>query len=150
MLDLDALVAQMRTTQTKLVLLVGPQARCRAVLDAYAQQRDAPIVSVGAELARRLTVVAKIYRSIEAARIFRDLIETGAKDDVVLLANIEILFDRSLGLNPLLLMRQSARRETAVAIWPGTLRNGRLIYATVGHGEHQDIEPNGIQLAEVA
>lgn len=147
MLDLDSLVDQARVLSTKVILLVGPPPETRVVMNAYATRHDAPVVGVGAALSHRLLAVQKSYRPIEAARIFREIIDSGARDGVALLANLEALFDCTLALNPLLLMRQCARSNTVVAQWPGTLQNGRLVYAAVGHSEHKDYEPTGIQLA---
>lgn len=150
MLDLDSLAGQVRGLQTKVILLVGAPPATRAVIDTYATRHGATVVSVGGAISRRLLAVQKSYRPIEAARIFRELIDSGAKDGVTMLANLEALFDSTLELNPLLLMRQCARSNTVVAQWPGTLQNGRLVYAPVGHSEHKDYEPTGIQLAPVA
>jgi hypothetical protein len=150
MFDLDTLVGQVRGLQTKVILLVGPPPAARTVMAAYAKQHDAPVVSVGAALSRQLLAVQKSYRPIEAARIFREIIDNGARNGIALLANLEVLFDCTLELNPLLLMRQSARHNVLIAQWPGTLQGGRLIYAAVGHSEHKDYEPTGIQLASVA
>jgi hypothetical protein len=61
-----------------------------------------------------------------------------AKDDVLLLDNIEILFDCSLHLNPLDTLKRHAHARRVVAAWPGEFSDGRLTYAALGHPEHQD------------
>lgn len=150
MLELEPLVAQARALQSKVILIVGPPAAARAVMANYAKRHEATMIAVGAALARRLVAAQKTYRPIEAARHFREIIEAGAKDGVALLTNLEVLFEGTLEQNPLLLLRQSARSTVVIAPWPGTLQNGRLVYAAVGHSEHKDYEPTGIQLAQVA
>jgi len=148
MTDIEAAIADVRHLQNKLVLLVGSASATRSKLDEYARSHGTTVVSVGAQLSAQLHIVPKPYRTMETARIFRDIVSAKATGGVYLCANLEILFDTSLAINPLLLLRQSARRETIVAQWPGTLQNGRLQYAPVGHNEHKDLEPIGAQIVE--
>ncbi len=148
MTDIAAAVAAVRQLQNKLVLIVGSEPAARKKLDDYADSHSTAVVAVGAQLAAQLQLIPKQRRTFETARIFRDLISAKAKDGVCLCADIEILFDASLAIDPVLLLRQSARRETIVAHWPGTLQNGRLQYAPVGHNEYKNLEPIGVQIVE--
>jgi hypothetical protein len=60
-------------------------------------------------------------------------------------ANIELLFDRSLQLDPLDLLKRHAHAKRVVAVWPGELqgdtRTGRLTYADMGHPETSGLQP---------
>lgn len=150
MLEINNLVEQVRGLQSKMLLLVGKATAARDVLDAYARIHDSTVVGIGAALSRQLIAVQRSYRPIEAARVFREIVDSNAKNGVCLLTNLEVLFDTTLELDPLLLMRQSARTTTMVAVWPGIFQNGRLTYAMVGHPERRDYDSTGIQLASVA
>lgn len=55
--------------------------------------------------------------------------------DVVLLDNIEVLFDDSLKRDPLKLIQDLSRNKTIVAAWTGSVDKGHLIYAVPGHSE---------------
>jgi len=55
--------------------------------------------------------------------------------DVVLLDNLEILFDTGLEVEPLRLLQVSSRNRTIVASWNGSFRDGTLTYAEPGHPE---------------
>ena len=73
--------------------------------------------------------------------------------DLLLLDNIELLFDRSLQLDPLDLLKRHAHAKRVVAVWPGELqgdaRTGRLTYADMGHPEHQDYSLAGVVTFEI-
>ena len=55
--------------------------------------------------------------------------------DVVLLDNLEILFDTALELQPLRLLQVLDRNRTIIASWNGSYQGGTLIYAELGHPE---------------
>ena len=61
----------------------------------------------------------------------------GRDDPLVLLDNIEILFDVSFEQDPLRLLQGVSRNRTIVAAWNGTLANGYLTYAAPEHPEHR-------------
>ncbi len=55
--------------------------------------------------------------------------------DLVLLDNLEILFDTELEVEPLRLIQVSSRNRTIVASWNGSYQDGTLTYAEPGHPE---------------
>ena len=65
-----------------------------------------------------------------------------ALSDLVVLDNIEILFDAALRQDPLRLLQGVSRNRTIVAAWNGTLENGYLIYAASEHPEHRRYSPD--------
>lgn len=54
---------------------------------------------------------------------------------MVLLDNLEILFDTALEVEPLRLLQVSSRNRAIVASWNGSFRDGTLTYAEPGHPE---------------
>jgi hypothetical protein len=56
---------------------------------------------------------------------------------VVLIDNIEILFEVSLKQDPLRLLQQISRNRTVVATWNGTIAGGYLTYAATNHPEYR-------------
>ena len=54
---------------------------------------------------------------------------------MVLLDNLEILFDTGLEVEPLRLLQVSSRNRTIVASWNGAFQDGTLTYAEPGHPE---------------
>jgi hypothetical protein len=56
--------------------------------------------------------------------------------ELIVLDDIELLFDRTLQLNPIGLLKRPAQGQRVVASWPGELQENRLSYASMGHPEH--------------
>jgi hypothetical protein len=58
-----------------------------------------------------------------------------AQAGLVLLDNIEILFDVHLKQDPLRLLRGLSRNKTVVAAWNGSIVDGHITYAAADHPE---------------
>lgn len=119
------------------------------MLHELAQRRASTVLNIGSELGARLAALPVKQRALAVPEALRELADTHAAHGLVLLDNIELLFDRSLRLDPLDLLKQLARARRVVAVWPGQLREGRLIYAEMGHPEHQDYSIDGLVPFEI-
>jgi len=151
---LERLVDELGALHSKLVLLIGPpNTRKSALLHSLAQIKGIEPLNVGAELGRRLAAIPQRQRHLQTTAILRALADQHAAGDLLLLDNLELLFDRSLHLDPLDLLKRHAHARRVVAVWPGELqgdaRTGRLIYADMGHPEHQDYSLAGVVPFEV-
>lgn len=147
---LDRLVEEVGVRQSKLILIIGaPRAGKTALLQALAKNRGISVLSVGSELSKRLSVVPQRQRHLQTMTILRELAEQHATGDLLLMDNIELLFDRSLQLDPIDLLKRHAHVKRVVAVWPGDLRDGRLTYAEMGHPEHQDYGLTGLVPFEI-
>ncbi|AYF69796.1 BREX-3 system P-loop-containing protein BrxF [Pseudomonas aeruginosa] len=143
--QLNQRINEVGALQTKLVLLVGrPGSGKSPLIGALAQQRGAQVMNVGAALGRRLAVMSQRQRALQANVVLRDLADEYADGDLLLLDNLELLFDRSLKLDPLDLLKRHAHGRRVVAVWPGELREGRLVYAEMGHPEYRDYGLDGL------
>lgn len=142
---LDRLVGDVAALHSKLIVIVGASGAGKSALLANLGGRhDANVLNVGSELSRRLAVRPAKQRALAVSTILRDLADQHAVGDLLLLDNIELLFDRTLQLDPLDLLKRHAHARRVVAVWPGELRDGRLIYAEMGHPEHQDYGLEGL------
>lgn len=146
MLDkLEQLVGEIGALHNKLIVLTGPPGAGKSTLLAkLADLHDAQVMNVGLVLAKRLTPLAQRLRSLQAVNILRQEAEGYVVGDLLLLDNIELLFDQSLRLDPLDLLRRQAHSRRVIAVWPGELCDGRLSYAEIGHAEHQDYGLEGL------
>lgn len=146
MLDaLDRLVDDVSALHSKLILLIGgPHSGKSALLDALGSKRDLTPLRVGAELGSKLAALPQRRRQLQTTSILRELADQHAKGNLLLIDNIELLFDRTLQLDPLDLLKQHARVRRVVAVWPGQMNEGRITYATTGHPEHQDYGMDGL------
>lgn len=132
---LEQAIEQATSQYYRLVVLAGvPGSGKTAVLQSVAQKFGCPLVNVNLELSKKLLELTRAQRSTQVERLFKDVIavESG---DVVLLDNLEILFDTALEIEPLRLLQLSSRNRTIVASWNGSFQNGTLTYAEPGHPE---------------
>lgn len=147
---LEHLVDDITSLNSKLVLLVGPPRSGKsALLHQLSERRDAPVLNVGEALGRQLLAIPSTRRHLQAADFLKDLVDEIARQGVLLLDNIELLFDRTLQLNPLDLLKRHAHARRVIAVWPGELRERRLSYAATGHPEHQDYGIDGLVPFEI-
>ena len=128
----------------RLVLVVGAEGAGKTTaLRDLTDTTGAPLINVGVELSRRLLDLAEWQRPIRVAPLLDQIVaETGS--DVILLDNIEVLFDVALHQDPLLLLRGLSRRRTVVASWNGSMEEGHVEYAVPGHPEHRRCPADGV------
>jgi hypothetical protein len=151
---LERLVNEVGALQSKLILLIGsPNSGKTALLQTIAKNRGVTPLNVGAELGGRLAGMPQKQRHLQTTTFLRELADQHATGDLLLLDNIELLFDRSLQLDPLDLLKRHAHVKRVVSVWPGELqgdtRTGRLTYADMGHPEHQDYSLAGVVPFEI-
>ena len=127
----------------RLVLVVGPDGSGKtSALRDVAERIDAPLVNVGLELSRRLLDLTERQRRIRAPELLGRIV-TETASDIVLLDNVELLFDVALHQNPLGLLQRLSRRRTVVATWNGSMEDGHILYAVPGHPEYRRYPVDG-------
>jgi len=142
--NLDQLVGDVGALQVKLILLIGvPGIGKTSLLSALGKSRQVSVLNIGVELGRRLSVISQKQRHLFIGTVLSELADQYAKGDILMIDNIEILFDRTLQLDPLDILKRHAHARRVVAVWPGELRSGRLTYAEMGHAEFQDYPIEG-------
>lgn len=75
-------------------------------------------------------------RALQVHILLEDILRQ-ADNEVVLLDNIEILFEVALKQDPLRLLLGVSRNRTVVATWNGEIKNNSLTYAAPGHPEYK-------------
>jgi hypothetical protein len=147
---LERLVDEVSALHSKLVLIIGsPKKGKTALLHTLSKNRGVSTLNIGATLGHRLAAIPQRLRHLQTTSLLRELADQHASGDLLLLDNIELLFDRSLQLDPLDLLRRHAHAKRVVAVWPGELRDGRLTYADMGHPEHQEYGLMGLVPFEI-
>src|SRR5690348_15989619 len=116
---LDRLIRDVAALHSKLIVIVGAAGAGKSALLAELGKRHGThVVNVGSELGRRLAARSVKQRALAAPALLRELANEAAAKGVVLLDNVELLFDHTLRLDPLDLLKQLARSERVVVVWP--------------------------------
>lgn len=143
--SLEQLVRDIRALQSPLILLVGPPGSGKTQrLRQLAAKLSSESINVGLELARLLAATPNNKRGFSAGELLREITNNHKTDGPLLLDNLELLFEPSLQVNPLDLIKRLAHAQPVVAVWPGELRGDRLTYADMSHPEHRDYSREGV------
>jgi hypothetical protein len=128
-------IAEAPSRYFRLVLLTGPPGSGKtSVLQSLSQAQGSTLHNLNLLLTERLLELTRKQRALRVSRILdEELGKLG--EEVVLLDNLEALFDPELQQDPLRLLQGLARNRTLVCSWPGTFDGRYLTYAEPGHPE---------------
>jgi hypothetical protein len=120
----------------RLILVAAPSGSGKTVaLQDIAKRTGAPLLNLNLEVSRRLLDLTGRQRALELPRVLAEVV--GKEESVVLLDNIEILFDVTLEQDPLRLLQGLSRNRTVVVSWNGLVDNGYLTYGMPEHPEYR-------------
>ncbi len=132
---LEQAIQQAAGQYYRLVVLAGaPASGKTTAMQSVAQKLGCALVNVNLELSKRMLELTRTQRSRQVERLLKEVI-AATPGEVVLLDNLEILFDTGLEVEPLRLLQVSSRNRTIVASWNGSFQAGTLTYAEPGHPE---------------
>jgi hypothetical protein len=135
MTQLKEAVSHVDSQYYHLIIVAGvPGSGKTTMIQELANAHGYPIINVNLELSKRLLDLTRVQRSRQAEKLLKEII-AGVGGDLVILDNIELLFDARLELEPLRLLQGVSRNRTIVSTWSGTYSNNTLIYAEPGHPE---------------
>lgn len=147
---LERLVGDIGDLNSKLILLVGPSHGGKTqLLRQLGTKLNIEPLNVGLELGRRLAAMPSSKRGFSTGELLREIADRQRTEAPLLLDNLELLFEPSLQINPLDLVRRLAHSKRVVAVWPGELRGDRLVYADMSHPEHRDHSRDGVVVLEI-
>lgn len=132
---LEQAIREAASQYFRLVILTGePGSGKTAALQSLALKLGCQLVNVNLELSKRMLELTRTQRSRQVERLLKEVI-ADVPGEVVLLDNLEILFDTGLEVEPLRLLQVSSRNRSIVASWNGSYRDATLTYAEPGHPE---------------
>jgi hypothetical protein len=121
----------------RLIILVATAGTGKtAALQEVHKRTDAPLVNVNLDLSRHMLDLTERQRVLLLPRLLSEMVN-GAQADVILLDNIEVLFDVSLKQDPLRLLQGLSRNKTVVAAWGGSIDGEYMVYAKPDHPEYK-------------
>lgn len=137
-------IAQATELYYRLVLLVAPAGSGKtAALQEVHARTAAPLVNVNLELSRRLLDLTERQRALQLPRLLGEIVGA-AESEVVLLDNLELLFDVALKQDPLRLLQGLSRNKTVVAAWSGSSDSNHMFYGTPDHPEYRRYPLTGL------
>lgn len=147
---LERLISEMGDLNSKLIMLVGTSrsGKTQLLRQLSSKLNRAPL-NVGLELGRLLAVTPSNKRGFLAGELLREIADKKQTEAPLLLDNLELLFEPSLQVNPLDLVKRLAHSKRIVAVWPGELHGDRLVYADMNHPEHRDYSRDGVIIFEI-
>ena len=121
----------------RLLMVVAPAGagKTSALHDVH-ERTGAPLINVNLEISRRMLDLTDRQRALQLPRLLSKIVNT-YQENLILLDNIEILFDVSLRQDPLRLLQGLSRNKTVVAAWGGSIDNKYMSYATPDHPEYR-------------
>jgi hypothetical protein len=139
--EINAQIAALSGAHFRLLWIAGGDASKRhAHLQEIAKDSGVPLLDVGKMLSAALLDLPVKLRAVSAEECFHDLLKEGA-GDVRCLEHLDILFDQSLQLDAISLIKNSSRRFTLVASWPGVHKGDMLSYGSPDHPSFVQFTP---------
>jgi Cdc6-like AAA superfamily ATPase len=139
--QLEQAIQQAASQYFRLVIVAGaPGSGKTAALQSVAKKAGCELVNVNLELSKKMLELTRTQRSRQVERLLKEVI-AAQPGDLVILDNLEILFDTDLEVQPLRLLQVSSRNRTVVASWNGSYVDGTLTYAEPGHPEFIQFKP---------
>jgi hypothetical protein len=133
--ELNSLLSKVSAHHYRLLWLAGGAANDRSqVLQFYSEDLTPTPINVGLELSRALIDTPPAQRAATALDLFSELL---ADKSVIILDRLEILFESSLLLNPLDLVKTASRHRVIIASWPGDILDGAFRFGPDGHPSSQ-------------
>ena len=121
----------------RLILVVAPMGAGKtAALQEVHGSIGAPIINVNLELSQHMLDLTARQRVLQLPQILREIINVDERG-IILLDNIEIIFDVSLKQDPLRLLQGFSRNKTLVVAWNGFISQDHIIYAEPNHSEYR-------------
>lgn len=102
----------------------------------FAENHSLPYINVNVEVSLLLQDVPINRRTFRITEVFQQLIDK-YPDDIVCLDYYELLFDNSLAIDPMILIKNNSRNKTLIISWRGKIIGDALIHAEPGHPEYK-------------
>lgn len=119
------------------LLLVHPEIRkLENAAGELTVEYDWPHLSIGRQLSAELLSELPERRSRTARRWITNFLDNRALGPV-LCTEIDLLFQPTLNLDPLALLRHASRTTRLVVMWPGSYENDVLAYAVPEHSHYR-------------
>jgi len=139
--DFPTRVKELASAHFRLLWIAGADdSKRHALLQEVAKDLGAPLLEVGKTLSAALLDLPIKLRAVSAEECFHNLLKEGA-GEIRCLDHLDILFDQSLHLDAISLIKNASRRFTLVASWPGVHEGDVLSYGSPDHPSFVQFTP---------
>ncbi len=129
----QAVVDQVRQAHYRLVWIAGGSSATRSsFMSQLAIKIGCPLLMIGRALSSSILDQTAPLRPASAEEFFYDMLHS-SKNDVLCLDQLEILFDETLMLKAVDLVRNASRRFVLAVSWPGIVDANSLIFGPADH-----------------
>jgi hypothetical protein len=137
--EIESAISKANLSYHKLLVLAGKSGTGKTpLLRQISNNQGIPIINLGLTLSRQLLSLTIRQRKLKAADMIEDIL--GEPDSPrVGVDNTEIIFEPSLKLNALGLLRNISRNRLVIWAWNGEAEGDLLTYGYPGHPEYQRI-----------
>lgn len=130
-------ISLLDTNYEKLVfILIKQDSDWICTHDLLKQEFDVDILNISYELAKRLLTEKESRYPFLISTKLREIL-ADFSPQLLILRNIEFLFEPSLKLNVIPALKNISRHQAIIVLWPGEFIDRYLIYSAPGHPEHQ-------------
>ena len=140
LLLLPEAVKRVAQNRPKLVLLIGKSGSGKTqTIQELSDHYKAPVFSLGYEISKAM------LEGLSNDKILEFLREKLGSKPIILLDNIEVLFAKSLNLNPLALLKRLSTDQVVLTSFPGKVINENLIFAEASSPEYKNYSKYELQ-----
>lgn len=134
--ELLELIEQAQHLYQKLVIVIAPSNSGKTkLLEEVGSKLGIKVINVNLSLSSLLLNLTETQQALQLPKLLDSLIKK-ENSNVILLDNIELLFDPKLKQDPLRLLKNLARNFVIVTSWNGVIEDNCISYAEPGHPEY--------------
>lgn len=136
-MEFNGLLDIIQTQPYDCLILTHPSIRVLISAWEKVQQRFAySALNLGASLSKELIHVGLGKRGSAAQALLENMLRE-TESTTVLCFGIDLLFEPSLQIDPLMVFRRASRIKRIIVFWPGSYQEAVLAYAETRHQHHR-------------
>lgn len=113
-----------------------PEGETAYLVSTLATKTEVKFINLSLDLSTLLLDLPTANYPSELLPILKKL-TSQSTEKIVILDKLEFLFSTALKCEPLNVLKNLSRKQTIIAVWPGKLQQGWLIYAEPYHPEYK-------------